>query len=72
MQMGFALSDHADWSGLLQVVKATGAEGVYYTWLSSAFARYLTEHGIPAQEVKTEYGDTDEELNIPETTPNEQ
>jgi hypothetical protein len=30
---GFALSDHADWSGLLNAVKATGAEKVFRnTW----------------------------------------
>jgi putative mRNA 3-end processing factor len=62
---GFALSDHADWNGLLQAVKATGAEKVYTTHgFSSVFARYLRDNGIPAEEVKTAYGDTDEELNI--------
>lgn len=69
---GFPLSDHADWAGLLQAVKATGAEKVYTTHgFSSVFARYLTENGIPAQEVKTEYGDTDEELSLPETATTE-
>jgi putative mRNA 3-end processing factor len=28
---GFALSDHADWDGLLCAVKATGAEKVFVT-----------------------------------------
>jgi putative mRNA 3-end processing factor len=66
---GFALSDHADWNGLLEAVKATGAEMVYTTHgFSSAFARYLRENGIAAEEVKTAYGDTDEELNIPAET----
>ncbi|WP_106601372.1 ligase-associated DNA damage response exonuclease [Chitinophaga ginsengisoli] len=70
---GFALSDHADWTGLLQAVKATGAEKVYTTHgFSSAFARYLTENGIPAQEVKTEFGDMDEEAGMPETITNDQ
>ncbi|KAA2240438.1 ligase-associated DNA damage response exonuclease [Chitinophaga agrisoli] len=65
---GFALSDHADWSGLLQSVKATGAEKVFTTHgFSSAFARYLTENGIPATEVKTEFGNEDEESTINET-----
>ncbi|WP_343668120.1 ligase-associated DNA damage response exonuclease [Chitinophaga sp.] len=59
---GFILSDHADWNGLLAAVKATGAEKVYATHgFSSAFARYLQENGIPAEEVKTEYGATEEE-----------
>lgn len=65
---GFVLSDHAGWNGLLEAVKATGAEQVYTTHgFSSAFARYLTENGIPAQEVKTEYGDMEEEMNVPES-----
>ena len=59
---GFALSDHADWDGLLAAVKATGAECVYATHgFQSAFSRYLTEQGIEGKEVKTEYGSDDEE-----------
>jgi len=55
---GFALSDHADWNGLLATVKATGAEKVFVTHgFQSAFSRYLNEAGIEAAEVKTEYGD---------------
>ena len=57
---GFALSDHADWAGLLQAVAATGAEQVFATHgFSSVFARYLTEKGIAAREVSTSYGDED-------------
>jgi len=64
---GFALSDHADWNGLLAAVKATGAEKVFVTHgFQSAFSRYLTETGIEAAEVKTEYGTEDDE-KIPET-----
>ena len=62
---GFALSDHADWEGLLQAVKATGAEKVYATHgFQSAFSRYLTEQGIEAAEIKTEYGEVDDEVKI--------
>jgi putative mRNA 3-end processing factor len=58
---GFALSDHADWKGLLQAIKATGAEKVYVTHgFQAAFSRYLNEIGIPSDEVKTEFGDEDE------------
>jgi putative mRNA 3-end processing factor len=54
---GFALSDHADWPGLLQAVKATGAEKVFVTHgFQSAFSRYLNENGIWSGEVRTEYG----------------
>ena len=53
---GFALSDHADWNGLLKAVKTTGAEKVFVTHgFQSAFSRYLNEIGIEAAEVKTEY-----------------
>ena len=59
---GFALSDHADWTSLLTAVHATQAEKVYVTHgFQSAFSRYLTENGIEAGEVKTEYGGEEEE-----------
>jgi len=55
---GFAVSDHADWDGLLQAVKATEAEKVYVTHGSQAvFSKYLNEIGIEAHELKTEYGE---------------
>ena len=59
---GFALSDHADWTGLLQAVRETGAQKVYVTHgYQSVFTRYLNEVGIPAAEVKTEFGNEEEE-----------
>ena len=58
---GFAMSDHADWNGLLSAIKATGAERVYVTHgFQSAFSRYLNEIGISAAEVKTELGEEEE------------
>lgn len=58
---GFALSDHADWNGLLAAIKATEAERVYATHgFQSAITRYLKEQGIEAAEVKTEYGGEEE------------
>jgi len=58
---GFVLSDHADWAGLLSAVKATGAERVYATHgFQASFSRYLTELGLDAREVKTEYGNDEE------------
>lgn len=66
----FALSDHADWQGLLTAVKATGAEKVFVTHgFQSAFSRYLNETGIESAEVKTEYGNDEEEP--PELTTDE-
>ncbi|HLP20247.1 MAG TPA: hypothetical protein VK174_08100, partial [Chitinophagales bacterium] len=61
---GFALSDHADWPGLLSAIKDTGAGKVFVTHgYQSVFSRYLNEIGIEAQEVKTEYGDeTNEDI----------
>ena len=61
---GFVLSDHADWKGLLDTIKATGASKVFVTHgFQSALSRYLTELGIEADEVKTAYGDAEEEQN---------
>ena len=61
---GFALSDHADWNGLLQTVKATSAQKVFVTHgFQSVFSRFLNENGIAAAEVKTEFGAEDEKTN---------
>ena len=58
---GFALSDHADWRGLLGAVEATGAEKVYVTHgFQATLARYLNERGTVAAEVKTAYGEDEE------------
>jgi putative mRNA 3-end processing factor len=66
---GFALSDHADWNGLISAVKATGAEKVFVTHgFQAAFSRYLNDNGIQAAEVKTEYGGEEEEQEKPSTT----
>ena len=59
---GFAISDHADWNGLLQAVKESEAEKVYVTHGQTAsFSKYLNEIGIAAEEVNTDYG---EELSV--------
>lgn len=54
---GFALSDHADWDGLIQTVKETGAEKIFVTHgFQSAFSRYCYEQNIAiAAEVKTQF-----------------
>ena len=62
---GFAVSDHADWNGLLSAVKATEAEKVYVTHGSQAtFSKYLNDIGIPAAEVKTEYGSDEDDKEV--------
>lgn len=60
---GFALSDHADWPGLLSAIRATGAEKVFVTHgFQAVLTRYLNEQGIAvAAEVRTAYGDEQEE-----------
>jgi putative mRNA 3-end processing factor len=66
---GFALSDHADWKGLLEAVKGTGAKKVFVTHgFQSAFSRYLGEQGIEAGEVATAFGD-EEQDPVPEAEP---
>jgi putative mRNA 3-end processing factor len=55
---GFVMSDHADWKGLLSVIRACSAKKVFVTHgFQSAFSRYLNETGIESAEVKTEFGD---------------
>lgn len=64
--MGFALSDHADWNGLLSAVKATGASKVFVTHgFQSVFSRYLNEIGIEAAEVITQYGEEEKDTEEP-------
>ena len=59
---GFALSDHADWPGLLAAIKATEAEKVFVTHgFTSTFSKYLNEIGIASEEVKTQYGSDEDE-----------
>ena len=62
---GFALSDHADWNGLLTAINATGAKKVFATHgFQSALSRYLNENGIEAAEVKTEFGNEEEPVLV--------
>ncbi|NQX38885.1 putative mRNA 3-end processing factor [Pedobacter steynii] len=62
---GFALSDHADWPGLLSAIKATEAEKVFVTHgFTATFSKYLNEIGIEAEEVKTQYGTQEEEVEV--------
>lgn len=66
---GFALSDHADWPGLLSAIKATEAEKVFVTHgFTATFSKYLNEIGIASEEVKTQYGNEEEEEPTPTTT----
>lgn len=54
---GFIISDHADWDGLLEAIKATECESVYLTHgYTASFSRFLSESGLDAHEAKTLYG----------------
>jgi putative mRNA 3-end processing factor len=64
---GFVLSDHADWPGLLQAIRATQAPRVIVTHgYADPLVRYLREQGLESGTFKTEYGD-DEETPAPAT-----
>ncbi len=53
---GFVMSDHADWDGLNQAIKETGAESVYVTHgYTDIFTRWLSTQGLNAQVVPTEF-----------------
>ncbi|MEP7279802.1 MAG: ligase-associated DNA damage response exonuclease [Bacteroidota bacterium] len=68
---GFALSDHADWNGLLETVKATGASRVFVTHgFQSAFSRYLNENGIESAEIKTAFGNEEDSETLTEQAEN--
>jgi len=56
-ERGFVLSDHADWPGLIQSVKGSGARQVYVTHGNSdGLARYLREvEGISADPLEGDF-----------------
>jgi putative mRNA 3-end processing factor len=56
LDRGFALSDHADWPGLMGAIAATGAPRVIVTHGSVAvLVRHLAEQGYEAGAFATEY-----------------
>lgn len=53
---GFVLSDHADWQGLNDAIRATGAERVILTHgYTDIFARWLRSQGFDAHVEHTEF-----------------
>ncbi|HEY9756379.1 MAG TPA: ligase-associated DNA damage response exonuclease [Oculatellaceae cyanobacterium] len=64
---GFALSDHADWNGLNQAIKATGAERIIVTHgYANELVRWLRENGLQASTMRTEYeGELEEVTSAP-------
>jgi putative mRNA 3-end processing factor len=68
---GFVLSDHCDWTGLLESIKATGAEKVICTHgYSDIFSKYLQEIGYDARTAHTQYegelGEMDSKRDVEE------
>lgn len=58
---GFIMSDHADWTGLNEAIKATGASRVFVTHgYTSVFSKWLAQQGYDAQIVQTEFGGADD------------
>ncbi|PYE85822.1 ligase-associated DNA damage response exonuclease [Pseudoroseicyclus aestuarii] len=55
---GFIMSDHADWPGLNEAIRATGASRVFVTHgYTGPFRRWLETQGYDAGIVSTEYGE---------------
>ncbi len=53
---GFAVSDHADWPGLNQAIRETGANRVFVTHgYTAPFRRWLEDQGYDAGIVATDY-----------------
>jgi putative mRNA 3-end processing factor len=58
---GFILSDHADWPGLMQAIKASGASRIIVTHGQiPTMVRWLSQNGLDAGAFETEYGTDDE------------
>jgi putative mRNA 3-end processing factor len=60
VDVGFALSDHADWPGLNAAIEATGAQTVYATHgYSDILAQWLQSKGMDGRVVETAFGTED-------------
>jgi putative mRNA 3-end processing factor len=67
VERGFALSDHADWPGLLAAIEATGAQRVLVTHgRVDALVHYLDQRGLESRALATEYGDEEEPPSVGE------
>ena len=63
---GFAVSDHADWPSLQRAIQATGAERVLVTHGQvPVMVRWLTEQGLDARALDTEFGGEVDDDAIP-------
>jgi putative mRNA 3-end processing factor len=56
LDRGFILSDHADWTGLLNTIRATGAERIWATHgYTTQLVKWLGEKGLEAQALSTQF-----------------
>ena len=71
LDRGFALSDHADWPGLLGAIEATGATSVWVTHgFTAVLARWLGERGLDARAVATRFeGEREDPVDAEASTP---
>ena len=61
LDRGFALSDHADWPGLITAIEAMGAERILVMHgYTETLTRYLREKGLDARALTTAYGDDED------------
>ncbi|MBC7415803.1 MAG: ligase-associated DNA damage response exonuclease [Herminiimonas sp.] len=66
---GFVLSDHADWPGLMQAIKASEAQRVIVTHGQiPTMVRWLQQNGLDAGAFETEYGGDDQHEDVPAAT----
>ncbi|MEO5802020.1 MAG: ligase-associated DNA damage response exonuclease [Verrucomicrobiota bacterium] len=63
LDRGFVLSDHADWDGLLETIKATGAETIWATHgYTTPLVKWLRENGKNAEAIPTHFkGENEDE-----------
>jgi putative mRNA 3-end processing factor len=66
---GFALSDHADWPGLLTTIEGTGADQVWVTHgFTAVMARWLEDKGLQVRTVATQWEGEQDDAPVEETT----
>ncbi len=69
LDRGFVLSDHVDWPGLLETIRATEADRIWVTHgYTEPVVRWLRENGWEADVIKTEY-EGESEREGEDTTP---
>lgn len=65
LDRGFVMSDHADWRGLIDTIKATGAGRVLVTHgYAHPLIRYLSEQGLEAAALETAFAGEGEAAEV--------